>query len=228
LDFESWFTKDVQVIKQRIVSRWLASRTAGVSTGDGKFVGFFVPLPPELAEQFPDLGEEDKSPTHFTFLIIGEVPPDKREEFLAKSEDIIRSFRGPVHAMLGGIDYFTHPAKERRVAYVSVKFNKNVADWRSRLYDMAIEMGLSPTDVSPLAYNPHVTLEYMDGLYSRYMDPVPTGSWYFNTIQVWGLPEEHEFPLGVSTANRVADRQLKKKVHELNPTQRKRTMRQNA
>ena len=204
------------MIKQ-IASRWLGLRTAGVSTGDGKFVGFFVPLPPELVEQFPDLGEEDKSPTHFTFLIIGEVPPDKREEFLARSERILLSFRGPVHAELGGLDYFAHPAKERRVAYVSVKFNKNLADWRSRLYDLAIEMGLAPTDVSPLAYNPHITLEYMNGLYSRYLDPVPEGSWYFNSIQVWGLPQKHELSLGVSAANRVAVRQLKKKSSRAKP-----------
>ena len=92
---------------------------------------------------------------------------------------------------------------------------------------MAIEMGLSPTDMSPLAYNPHVTLAYMDGLYSRYLDPAPEGSWYFNTIQVWGLPKTYEFSLGVSVVDRVAARQLKKKVRGQSLLLKKKTTRQN-
>jgi hypothetical protein len=54
-----------------------------------------------------------------------------------------------------------------------------------------------------MAYFPHTTLEYRAGLHHEhgYDKPAPEGAWEFDSVQVWGLPDLYEIPLGSYVAS---------------------------
>lgn len=184
--------------------RYANART-GKTTGDGSEVGLFIPLPPGLAQQFPSLGEEDKSPAHCTFLFLGEVPLNEQHNVLDTIQEVLEDLQGPVRAELMPMDYFDHPGKNRRVAVCPVRFSHDLAALRWKVRDRLIAVGCDVADSFPLVYRPHVTLAYLDGLYTRYREQVPTGGWVFDSIQLWGLPELHKIQFGNST-QKVATR----------------------
>jgi len=76
-----------QARARRLTARYLyqkeASPSDGKTTGDStKWTGMFIQVPGGIADQFPDRqSEEDKSPTHCTFLYVGNVK-GKEQEFL--------------------------------------------------------------------------------------------------------------------------------------------------
>lgn len=172
-------------------------RILAKKTGKGESVGLFIPLPEELAKQFPSLAPEDHSPPHCTFSYIGPVPKYKEEEVLQTIDAICATFRGPVKASLGQLDYFRQPAKEQSVAILPVRFNKDMAALRYKIYVALRDLGLQPPEFSPLVYFPHVTLAYLDGLDVQYKGVLPTGSWSFNSVEVWDLPQAHTIYFGV-------------------------------
>jgi len=181
-------------LAKKIASRYLVAK----QTGDGKSVGLFIPLPENLAKLFPPRSPEDKSPPHVTFLIIGDVPKDKQDEMVEAIRRECRTFAGPVRADLGPVEYFVHPAKEQRVAYLKVLFSKYLAEWRDQIHSAMVDLGLNPVaDFSPLVYRPHTTLAYLDGLYSVYDGEVPAGTWLFNELEIWGLPKRYTIPFGL-------------------------------
>jgi 2'-5' RNA ligase len=177
-------------------------RRAGV-TGKGTSVGLFIPLPKLLAEQFPDLGDQDDSPAHVTLFYGGGVPADREEEYLDILRGVLGSV-GPIKARIGDLDYFTHVEKNRRVAFVRVWFSKDMGSLRDRIRGALEDAGFEAKDSFPLAYNPHITLQYMPDLYEEYTGPVPEGDWQFDSIPVWGLPAEHHVPLSNGSSVRVA------------------------
>jgi len=175
-----------------------ASPTDGKSTGDGtEWVGLFLPLPPEIAEQFPKLGGgDDKSPRHCTFLYVGDAQGRDEELVSACQEVLAQELHGPVQAKLEGVEHFVHPALERRVAVRTVRFGSDMAQVRDKIRERLIDLKFEVQDGFPLVYRPHVTLAYLDGLDNDYDGPVPSGEWTFNTIDVWGLPETAELTFG--------------------------------
>jgi len=180
----------------------------GKKTGDRTGVGFFIPVPKELAGQFPPLGDEDKSKPHATFLYVGNVPADQEEAFLNASREAFAEIREPVRAHLQGPEYFVHPDKGRRVALMGIRYSHDMAGIRWKLRDKLIDAGLRVDDKFPLIYRPHVTLAYLDGLTAVYKGDVPQGDWEFDNIEVWGLPKLQTIPFGSATANRVASTHL--------------------
>lgn len=192
-------------------------------TGDRKRVGLFIRLPEDLAADFPSLEPEDDSPTHVTFLYVGEVPANREEEFLAICGEVFASLEAPVKAWLHQLDHFVHPDNDRRVAHMSVGFNRQMALYRDRLIDHLKEAGFDLADSFPLVYRPHVTLGYMPDAHDHqtHVDGYklfgPQGSWEFDSVEVWGLPKLVSIPLGVAPppvanllVHRVAQRHLKK------------------
>lgn len=159
-------------------------------------VGLFLPLPAGLAEQFPSLGAEDDSPPHVTLLYVGEVPAERRAEFVETVTKALGREAGPIRAYLDGLDYFVHPHANRRVYYNRVRFSKDVAEIRDRVWLALEDAGFEVKHSFPLAFFPHVTLAYAEGLEAPYTGPVPTGSWAFDKVAIWGLPKEIEVPLG--------------------------------
>lgn len=179
---------------------WPEARTAASkTTGDGTSVGFFIPVPEELAEQFPSLGKEDTSPPHVTLLYVGAVPKAREAEFITVSTRALLKQPGPIIATIGDPDFFVHPDKNRRVWYSAVTFSKDVAELRDRLWLALEEAGFKVEHSYPLAMFPHITLAYADGEaheHSPWKGGMPGGAWSFDSLAVWGLSKKVEVSLG--------------------------------
>lgn len=181
-------------------------------TGDGEHVGLFIPLPRELADKFPSLGKEDPSPSHVTFLYVGDVKDRKQQEKLVEVlRESLRKWWPRVTATLDKLEYFDHPDEDRRVPHVSVKFDKDMSGFLKRVQQEVIEAGFD-LDVRFPEFKPHVTLAYMPGMDAKYEGEVPEGEWEFDTMEVWGLPEVREIRLGPS-ARKVASRWSSDNLH---------------
>lgn len=180
-------------IAEKYLQRYADAKN-GKKTGDRTGVGLFIPIPKDLAEKFPSLGEDDRSPPHVTFLYIGEVPEEREQGLLDALSEAFQGKGWPaVQARLDSIDYFQHPDKERNVAHMAVRFSHPMAELRERVKNHLESKGFVVGDSFPV-YRPHATLAYMPGLSSTYKGSPVTGSWWFNTIEVWGLPKLHTIP----------------------------------
>ena len=167
-------------------------------TGDGTRVGLFIPLPETLANQFPSK-EEDISPPHVTFLIVGSVPKNREQEFVDVVNTVLTKEPSPVRARVSGIDRFVHATEEHQetIFFSQVTFSRDMAEVRDRVW-MALESaGFVVGDQHPYAYTPHVTLAYVPGANRpSYQGPVPHGTWNFNGIHIWGLSKPYVVEMG--------------------------------
>lgn len=176
------------------------AKAAKEHPADGSDVGLFIPLPEELAKQFPSLGSEDTSPPHATFMFVGAVPAERRAEFLSLVGKVLGSFPATT-AALTGLDYFDNPGS--RVAYDKVRFDRDLSALRWRLREALQDAGFEVGDYHPLVYNPHVTLAYLTDRDGIFKGPIPRGQWTFDSMQVWGLPGGPiSVPLGQPTSPR--------------------------
>lgn len=185
---------------QSVASKWLSkvSAVGGRTTGNRSSVGLFIPLPNELAEMYPRM-DDDGSPSHVTLLYVGPIEAKREEEFLQIVTDVLNQEPGPIRAWLVDVDKFVHPDKNRTVFYTPVRFSKPLGVLRDRVTNALQMAGFTVENSFPLSFNPHVTLEYQDG-----MDPkaeysgesIPDGAWEFDTVEVWGLPKTYEIELG--------------------------------
>jgi 2'-5' RNA ligase len=177
------------ILIPRLAAVYLAQRTAG-TTGNRTEVGLFIRLPQFMAEQFPSLGKEDTSPPHVTMLYSGDVPAKREQEWLHIVQGELSKIRGPVMAAIdGSVDYFTHADKGRRVAYSPVRFSHDLAAFKWNVRDKLMDAGFEVKDSFPLVFKPHVTLAYLEGTESTWIERHPIGSWEFSEIEVWGLPK---------------------------------------
>lgn len=164
---------------------------------DGSGTGLFIRLPDELASQFPSLAPEDDSPPHVTFLYAGkEAIGDREEEFIEICSQALAAVPSPLKVKVGGLDYFNHAEKERRVAFARIDFSYPMGEVKAKLSQALMDAGFPIQDISPLVYNPHATLAYMDGLDSVWTGPVPEGKFEIDHIEVWGASKHYKIPLG--------------------------------
>jgi 2'-5' RNA ligase len=193
---------EAQEIRRRFQAwRGVQGKTAkatGTKCGDGESVGLFIPLPKNLAKKFPSLGQEDTSPSHVTFLYIGDFKGNARQaELVDVLKDVCRRWWPVCKAVLGDVDYFDHHDKDRRVPHVCVDFDKDLSGFRQRVKQELTNAGIEVGDRFP-EYKPHVTLAYMPGMDGEWKGKVPKGSWDFDKMEVWGLPKVHRLQLGPS------------------------------
>jgi 2'-5' RNA ligase len=193
---------------KQVAAAW-ADRSAGPSdgktTGDStEWTGLFIPLPRHLADQFPKKQSgNDKSPPHITLLYVGNVK-GREAEFVSTCQRVVsEELREPVTANLEGLDYFTHPAEERRVAILPIRFSHRMAELRDRLKSAVQDLGIEVGD-SYTVYRPHTTLDYLDGLEAEFGGVTPTGSWTFDEIEIWGMPKTHKLKAGSAKVAREA------------------------
>jgi len=104
-----------------------------IHAAETSHVGLFIPVPEPLASEFPSLGDEDTSPPHVTLLYVGDVPADRRDEFLRVCQEVLAKEPGPIKAWTNGVDFFTHPDKNRQVFYVPIRFSRDMGAIRDRL-----------------------------------------------------------------------------------------------
>lgn len=214
--FDAWSKEDTDgglpkaIVKQRKVPHGVVgerygeypatkkAKATGRKCGDGESVGLFIPLPRRLAEKFPSLGDEDGSPSHVTFLYIGDIKDCREQAKLVDSlRECCRKWWPRCRATLGDLSYFDHEDKNRRVPHVTVEFDKDLSGFKHRMKQELHEAGFEVQDRFP-EYNPHVTLAYLEGLDGEWDGDVPRGSWDFDEMEIWGLPDLHKVPLGPS------------------------------
>jgi len=193
-----------------ILREFLAGDSKWTGEGDSTHVGLFIPLPAELAKQYPSLGVEDSSPPHVTLLSVGEVPPQRMGEFVSIVKGVLDSGPKNIRAAIVGVDSFVHPHAERTVFYTPIHFSCDMGTVRDQIASALSDAGFEVDNSFPLAFNPHTTLEYRDGLVHEhgYGKPVPHGAWDVDEIQVWGGSKVHTFKVG-SSQWKVASRYLK-------------------
>ena len=176
----------------------LANQNDGKTTGNGKSVGLFIPIPEPLASMYPKLSN-DKSPAHTTLLFVGEVPKDMEQDFLDVLTETLSKEPGPIQAWTNGVDSFVHPHADRTVFYTPIRFSRDMGEVRDRLWVALEEAGFEVKHSFPMAFFPHATLEYADGTHHEhgYEGEVPDGAWTFDSIQVWGLSKTYDISLGL-------------------------------
>ncbi len=167
------------------------NKTASES-GEGTEAGVFIPLPEELAKQFPPLSKDTSKP-HVTLLYVGDVT-GREEIFEGAVRDFFQEERGPILARLSGVDHFRNQTSS--VAYSRVHFSTDMGAMRDRLASRLEDLGFKVENKFPLAYLPHVTLAYLDDPQARWLLPAPVGEWHFHSVEIWGLPKVSVIPLG--------------------------------
>jgi tRNA nucleotidyltransferase/poly(A) polymerase/2'-5' RNA ligase len=197
-----WAMQERKVALRRA---WWTLKTGAVGgdvTGNRSSVGLFIPLPNWLAEQYPKLAQDD-SPSHVTLLYGGDVPAGREGEFLEIVRDVLGKEPGPIKAWTDGVDKFLHTDKDQTIFYTPIRFSRDIGEIKDRLWVALEANGFEVRDRSPLAYFPHTTLEYRPGLHHEhgYDKPAPEGAWEFDSVQVWGLPDLVEIPLGTYIAS---------------------------
>lgn len=170
-----------------------AKKTAA-QTGNGSRVGLFIRIPANLAAQFPEAPGEDSSPRHVTFLVVGEVSPARRDEFLSIVHEVVGMF-GSFEAAFDGLDWFPQPEEDTRVFFVRTKFDRDLGALRDKLAGALADAGFEVRNKFPLAYIPHATLSYEDFWDGGYEGPVPDGTWQVTEMEVWGLPQVERIAL---------------------------------
>lgn len=208
---ETGYCKDFDCDKE---PKWgKTAKATGTKTGQGESVGLFIPLPKHLAKKFPSLGEEDSSPSHVTFLYIGDFPNEGDQQKLVDIlKESCRRFWPLCEARLGELDYFDHEDKDRRVPHVKVEFDKDLAGFKHRIKQELQEAGVEVEDKFP-EYKPHVTLAYMPGMDAEWKGKTPKGAWTFSEMEVWGLPKVHRLKLGPSI-HKVSEQWLRNFVRQ--------------
>jgi len=195
------------------VARRFMAKATGTRAGDGSSVGLFIRLPKHLATQFPGLGENDSSPSHVTFLYIGDFKDkDEQARLVVTLRDILRRWWPKCKASLGDLEYFDHPDKNRRVPHVSVDFDKDLSGFKQRVMQELRDEGFEVGDKFP-EFKPHVTLAYMPGMDGEWDKPVPEGSWDVTEMEIWGMPRVHTIPIGKASSQRVASLWLEGSTH---------------
>jgi 2'-5' RNA ligase len=204
-DFTDVLGPEVEVEITRV------AKATGTKCGDGESVGLFIPLPKNLAKKFPSLGHEDTSPSHVTFLYIGEFKDGKKQGILLERlKDICRRWWPMCHAVLGDLDYFDQDDHDRRVPHVCVDFDKDLSGFKQRVKQELQDAGISVGDKFP-EFKPHVTLAYMPGMDAKWKGRIPKGKWKFNEMEIWGLPKVHKIRLGPSI-QKISEAWLRSKI----------------
>jgi hypothetical protein len=176
------------------------------SQKDGTSVGLFIPLPQHIGDLFPKK-PEDPSPCHTTFLIVGDVR-GREDVFLEIVRHNFADLNHPITAKLGvSPDYFLHPTKDQKVFYMPVRFSDNFTSYRWKLVMALWDAGFEVSDYNPGTWFSHATLGYMPGVHSEWAGVVPQGSWDFNSIEVWGLPEKTALPFGKQATKTPAEKE---------------------
>ena len=162
----------------------------------GQHVGVFIPLPDELANQFPADGKagEDSSPPHVTVLYVGDLEDlEDQEEFIDVVEEATNSLM-PFEVSLGPVEEFKNEGQ--RVTHSSVK-GKDIHKLHKILVKALKSARIPFSDKHPV-YSPHVTIEYVnDGEEEKYADKKPSGDWVVDHFWIWGTNEPHLVKLGI-------------------------------
>ncbi len=166
----------------------------------GKSVGLFLPLPPELAKQYPAEGKagEDDSDPHLTLLYIGDVSKDRWDELVQIVEDGLREVR-PFELTLGPVDTFINH-HDQTIFHSTIEGNADLGEIHNNIRQKLLEADFDIKHAGR-ELKTHVTIEYVDlGEEPKFADIEPIGSWLVDEIEIWGLGNPHIINLNKKAA----------------------------
>lgn len=159
----------------------------------GESVGLFLPLPNDLADQYPMDGkaEEDPSPPHLTLMFVGDVDLDREEELRAVCAKLCASAPSLTLSLK---EPTTFNNDDGQTIIHSPVDGSRLHDVNAYLKAGVKAAGFEISDKYP-DYKPHVTIEYVDeGATAAYADLMPEGTWEASSAQLWGLGQNYELP----------------------------------
>lgn len=213
------------VAHHRLVHFRLPLTGAGTKTEDTqidnegkKSCGVFIPLPSDLARQFPPKPEDDSVP-HVTVLYAGNLSPADYQTLCAVTGAVARRYQ-PLGLTMSALDCFETKNKQL-IPHMTVsaqgwrlvdgKLVPALAALHAELREAAEKAGLKiehdyGTDESKRSpaekFHGHVTLAYLDPS-QPYTGPTPKGSWTAIDVECWGW-ERVQLPLGHLVVNQPA------------------------
>lgn len=184
--------------------------------------GVFIPLPYNLAKQFPPKPkEEDDSAPHVTLLYIGDVTPEEMTKVVSAVREVAKDWP-PFRMDVSTYGEFKNdkeqtiphmaPAATIRVKGPQGVYYRTLGELHADLFAAVEGCGVKiahkygHTKASPSfakraeTFKSHTTLAYQNKGDGPYTGPKPTGSFQVNDIEVWGW-EVYKIPLGNTTAD---------------------------
>lgn len=160
---------------------------------EGETVGVFLEVPETMAAQWPkNRGGDDESPPHFTILYAGEIPDQRRDEFLRIVHDIIDGFPPIVVELSEGVEWFeNHEGQQIAHKGVTEDSKRDMEELHNQLREALEAEGFDIKHKE--GFIAHSTLEYCDD--RNYDGPVPEGAWTANFADVWGWSEDLGFDM---------------------------------
>lgn len=149
-----------------------------------------LPIPPEIASQFP-YKEQDTSPPHVTLAYVESVSVMRLQEL----EQLVASTMqhiDPIKVELTpGVAYFQNH-KDQQIAHKSME--SDTLEEAHNAVVAALRSGGFQVKTYDSGFKPHATLAYLDA--PDYNGPVPEGSWVADHVEIWG-----EFPDAAMSVN---------------------------
>ena len=167
--------------------------------------GIFIPLPYNLAKDFPDKKEKDDSPPHLTLLFAGDLSSGQYHHLVKIVRRLARLLK-PFEADLSYYSEFTNHEGEI-IAHMKPSYaaSSKLAALHGLLRRAIEHAGIplqhsygpdeNPAIPYEIQFKAHATLAYQNPLSPLYDGPKPTGSWRVTELECWGH-EKIRVPLG--------------------------------
>lgn len=177
--------------------------------------GVFLPVPGNLALQFPDKAEHDDSHPHFTLLYVGDVCPAGFKLLVEGVRSVAKRIM-PFTMVMKRYSEFTNP-EGQTIPHMTGEAQIHFADSAHRMVVPSFGLGYlhamlhgavtsrgvevahrygpeSPPAPSAAHFKAHATLQYLEPG-QLYVGPKPTGQWRVTHLEVWGW-DTIKIPLG--------------------------------
>lgn len=189
----SWLPEEAEVDKDKSVS-----------------CGVFIPLPYDLAKDFPDKKLHDDSVPHFTVLYVGACSPEAYQTLCKIVRQVARKLK-PFSMDLAHYGEFMNKEGQKiahmrpgilsqfRLAALHGLLRRAIEEFGK---EINVQHTYGPGESKKIPYEaqfkPHATLAYLPPM-MPYRGAKPTGSWRVTELEVWGH-ETIRVPLGSTKA----------------------------
>jgi len=204
------WTPDLNQFAETLFSKDSINEERELDKNKALSCGVFIPLPFDLAKDFPDKSEHDDSVPHYTVLYVGDCTPEEYKSLCKVVQGVARGLR-PFPMDLASYGEFMNKegmkissmgpslAARFRMAALHGMIRRAVEGLAK---DVKVKHTYGPEESKTIPYEaqfkPHATLAYLPRM-MPYTGPKPTGSWRVTELECWGH-EKIRIPLGKTIA----------------------------